>query len=172
MPNAMSDENRESGLKNYMTPAGWQALKDELFQLVNKERPEIVQIVNWAAGNGDRSENGDYLYGKRRMREIDRRIRFLTKRLEGAVVVDPATREATDQVFFGATVCILRGDGNEQTVRIVGVDEINTADNKISWVSPLARALIKAREGDEVILRMPEGDEAIEILSVEYVKID
>ncbi|MDO4641609.1 MAG: transcription elongation factor GreB [Neisseria sp.] len=168
----MSTDNPQSPPKNYITPSGWQTLKDELFQLVNKERPEIVQIVNWAASNGDRSENGDYLYGKRRMREIDRRIRFLTKRLEEAVVVDPATREATDQVFFGATVCILRGDGSEQTVRIVGVDEINTADNKISWVSPLARALIKAREGDEVLLRMPEGNEEIEILSVEYVKID
>lgn len=158
--------------KNYITPVGWQALKDELYQLVNKERPEIVQIVNWAASNGDRSENGDYLYGKRRMREIDRRIRFLTKRLEAAVVVDPELREATDQVFFGATVGLLRGDGREQTVKIVGVDEIDTAQNKISWISPLARCLIKAREGDEVILNTPEGSEEIEILSVEYIRID
>lgn len=158
--------------KNYITPVGWQALKDELYQLVNKERPEIVQIVNWAASNGDRSENGDYLYGKRRMREIDRRIRFLTKRLEAAVVVDPELREATDQVFFGATVGLLRGDGREQTVKIVGVDEIDTAQNKISWISPLARCLIKAREGDEVILNTPEGREEIEILSVEYIRID
>ncbi|ASK26558.1 transcription elongation factor GreB [Neisseria chenwenguii] len=158
--------------KNYITPAGWQALKDELYQLVNKERPEIVQIVNWAASNGDRSENGDYLYGKRRMREIDRRIRFLTKRLEAAVVVDPEAREATDQVFFGATVEILRGNGAEQTVRIVGVDEIDTAQNKISWISPLARALIKAREGDEVVLNTPEGREEIEILAVEYLRIE
>lgn len=158
--------------KNYLTPKGWQALKDELYQLVNKERPEIVQVVNWAAGNGDRSENGDYLYGKRRMREIDRRIRFLTKRLEAAVVVDPEQREPTDQVFFGATVGILRGDGSEQTVRIVGIDEIDTAQNKISWISPLARCLMKAREGDEVVLYGPEGREEIEILSVEYVRID
>ncbi len=158
--------------KNYITPVGWQALKDELYQLVNKERPEIVQIVNWAASNGDRSENGDYLYGKRRMREIDRRIRFLTKRLEAAVVVDPELREATDQVFFGATVGLLRGDGREQTVKIVGVDEIDTAQNKISWISPLARCLIKAREGDEVVLNTPEGREEIEILSVEYIRID
>ncbi len=157
---------------NYITPAGWQALKDELYQLVHKERPEIVQVVNWAASNGDRSENGDYLYGKRRMREIDRRIRFLTKRLEAAQVVDPESREASDQVFFGATVMILRGDGAEQQVRIVGVDEIDTARNKISWISPLARCLIKAREGDEVVLRGPEGAEEIEILSVEYVRID
>ncbi|MDO4227457.1 transcription elongation factor GreB [Neisseria sp.] len=157
---------------NYITPAGWQALKDELYSLVNKERPEIVQIVNWAAGNGDRSENGDYLYGKRRMREIDRRIRFLTKRLEAAQVVDPETREATDQVFFGATVELLRGDGSEQVVRIVGIDEIDTAKNKISWISPLARSLIKAREGDEVVLNGPEGREVIEILSVAYVRIE
>ena len=155
--------------KNYITPTGWQALKDELYHLVNKERPEIVQIVNWAASNGDRSEN---LYGKRRMREIDRRIRFLTKRLEAAVVVDPEAREATDQIFFSATVGLLRGDGREQTVKIVGVDEIDTAKNKISWISPLARSLIKAREGDEVVLDTPEGREVIEILSVEYIKID
>ena len=161
-----------SNTPNYLTPSGWQALKDELYQLVNKERPQIVQVVNWAAGNGDRSENGDYLYGKRRMREIDRRIRFLTKRLEAAVVVDPETREPTDQVFFSATVALLRGDGSEQTVKIVGVDEIDTAANKISWVSPLARCLIKAREGDEVVLNGPEGRETIEILSVQYLKIE
>ena len=161
-----------SAHKNYMTPAGWQALKDELFQLVNKERPEIVQVVNWAASNGDRSENGDYLYGKRRMREIDRRIRFLTKRLEAAQVVDPETREPTDQVFFGATVTLLRGSGEEQTVSIVGIDETDTALGKISLISPLARSLIKAREGDEVLLHTPEGRERIEILEVAYVKID
>ncbi|MBF0802968.1 MULTISPECIES: transcription elongation factor GreB [unclassified Neisseria] len=157
---------------NYITPAGWQALKDELYSLVHKERPEIVQIVNWAAGNGDRSENGDYLYGKRRMREIDRRIRFLTKRLEAAQVIDPETREATDQIFFGATVELLRGNGSGQVVKIVGIDEIDAAQNKISWVSPLARCLIKAREGDEVVLHGPEGREVIEVLSVAYVKID
>ena len=161
-----------SDTPNYLTPAGWRSLKDELYQLVNKERPEIVQIVNWAASNGDRSENGDYLYGKRRMREIDRRIRFLTKRLEAAQVVDPETREATDQIFFGATVTLLRGNGSEQTVKIVGIDEIDTAQNKISWISPLARCLIKAREGDEVSLNTPEGREDIEILEVAYVRID
>ena len=161
-----------SDTPNYITPAGWRSLKDELYQLVNKERPEIVQIVNWAASNGDRSENGDYLYGKRRMREIDRRIRFLTKRLEAAQVVDPETREATDQIFFGATVTLLRGNGSEQTVKIVGIDEIDTAQNKISWIAPLARCLIKAREGDEVSLNTPEGREDIEILEVAYVRID
>ena len=161
-----------SDTPNYITPAGWRSLKDELYQLVNKERPEIVQIVNWAASNGDRSENGDYLYGKRRMREIDRRIRFLTKRLEAAQVVDPETRETTDQIFFGATVTLLRGNGSEQTVKIVGIDEIDTAQNKISWISPLARCLIKAREGDEVLLNTPEGREDIEILEVAYVRID
>jgi transcription elongation factor GreB len=168
----MMNDAPASPPKNYITPTGWQALKDELYQLVHKERPEIVQVVNWAASNGDRSENGDYLYGKRRMREIDRRIRFLTKRLEAAVVVDPETREPTDQVFFSATVALLRGDGSEQTVKIVGVDEIDTAANKISWVSPLARCLIKAREGDEVVLNGPEGRETIEILSVQYLKIE
>lgn len=156
---------------NYITPAGWQALKDELYSLVNKERPEIVQVVNWAASNGDRSENGDYLYGKRRMREIDRRIRFLTKRLEAAQVIDPETREATDQVFFGATVTLLRGNGSEQVVSIVGIDETDAARNKISWISPLARCLIKAREGDAVVLRTPEGREDIEILEVAYIRI-
>ena len=161
-----------SDTPNYITPAGWQSLKDELYHLVNKERPEIVQVVNWAASNGDRSENGDYLYGKRRMREIDRRIRFLTKRLEAAQVIDPETREPTDQVFFGATVTLLRGSGEEQTVSIVGIDETDTALGKISWISPLARSLIKAREGDEVLLHTPEGRERIEILQVAYVKID
>ena len=168
----MMNDAPASPPKNYITPTGWQALKDELYQILRKERPEIVQVVNWAASNGDRSENGDYLYGKRRMREIDRRIRFLTKRLEAAVVVDPETREPTDQVFFSATVALLRGDGSEQTVKIVGVDEIDTAANKISWVSPLARCLIKAREGDEVVLNGPEGRETIEILSVQYLKIE
>lgn len=147
-------------------------MQDELYQLVHKERPEIVQIVNWAASNGDRSENGDYLYGKRRMREIDRRIRFLSKRLEGAIVVDPETRETTDQVFFAATVTIERGNGLEQTVKIVGEDEINALENKISWKSPLARALIKAREGDTVWLNTPDGREQIEILEVQYIKIE
>ena len=160
------------GGKNYITRAGYQALRDELSHLLDVERPEVVQVVSWAASNGDRSENGDYLYGKKRLREIDRRIRFLTKRLEAAQVVDPETREATDQIFFGATVELLRGNGEEQTVRIVGVDEIDTARHKISWTSPLARALLKAREGDEVVFHGPEGREEIEVLTVAYVKIE
>lgn len=161
-----------SELKYYMTPQGQQVLQQELHQLVHKQRPEIVQIVNWAASNGDRSENGDYLYGKRRMREIDRRIRFLTKRLEHAVVIDPETREDTDQIFFAATVTIERGDGTEQTVKIVGEDEIDPAKHKISWKSPMARALIKAREGDTVWLDRADERERIDILAVQYIKID
>ncbi|TIC78759.1 transcription elongation factor GreB [Crenobacter intestini] len=157
--------------KNYITPQGWQRLKDELYQLVNRERPEVVQVVNWAASNGDRSENGDYLYGKRRLREIDRRIRFLTRRLEAAEVVDPELREATDQIFFSATVEILRGDGTEQTLSIVGVDEIDLARGRISWISPIARTLIKAREGDTVYFRGPDGDEEIEVLAVRYERL-
>lgn len=155
-----------------MTPAGQQAMQNELYLLVNKERPEIVQIVNWAASNGDRSENGDYLYGKRRMREIDRRIRFLSNRLQHAVVVDPELRGDCDQIFFSATVTIERAGGEEQTVRIVGEDEIDPSNNKISWKSPLARCLMKAHEGDTVFLNTPEGREAIEILEVAYLKID
>ena len=159
--------------KNYITPKGWQNLKDELYQLVNKERPHIVEIVNWAASNGDRSENGDYIYGKRRLREIDRRIRFLTKRLEIAEVVDPASREACEQIFFGATVDILRENGTEQTVSIVGVDEANPSEGKISWISPMAKCLIKAFNGDSVMLTSPDNQqECIEIIDVRYVPIE
>lgn len=158
--------------KNYMTPQGWQALKDELSFLVHKDRPEVVNVVNWAAGNGDRSENGDYIYGKRRLREIDRRIRFLTKRLEEVLVVDPETREKTDQVFFGATVAIEREFLGAQVIKIVGVDELDLSKGKISWVSPLAKALIKQHEGDVIVFRTPDGEEEIEIVSVEYIAID
>ena len=171
---AADDEADEQELKqlptgrNYMTPAGWQRMKDELYQLVHKERPEVVNVVSWAAGNGDRSENGDYLYGKRRLREIDRRIRFLTKRLEIAEVVDPETREATDQVFFGATVTVWRQSGEEQTLSIVGIDEVDLSQGRVSWISPIARTLLKAREGDVVRLRTPAGVEDIEILDVQY----
>lgn len=174
---AADDEADEQELKqlptgrNYMTPAGWQRMKDELYQLVHKERPEVVNVVSWAAGNGDRSENGDYLYGKRRLREIDRRIRFLTKRLEIAEVVDPETREATDQVFFGATVTVLRQSGEEQTLSIVGIDEVDLSQGRVSWISPIARTLLKAREGDVVRLRTPAGFEDIEILDVQYRKL-
>ena len=158
--------------KNYVTPTGFKALKDEALNLIDKERPELVKVIQWAAANGDRSENADYIYGKRRLREIDRRIRFLTKRLDAAVVVDPATREATDQVFFGATVTVLHENAAEKTYAIVGIDEADPARNLISWISPLAKVLLKSREGDVVVLRSPSGEEKIEIISVEYRDID
>ncbi|MCS6766889.1 MAG: transcription elongation factor GreB [Candidatus Protistobacter heckmanni] len=157
-----------AGVKNYITRAGHVRMKEELLRLIDVDRPEVVKIVSWAASNGDRSENGDYIYGKKRLREIDRRIRFLIKRLELAEVVDPAAREGTDQVFFGATVTYLRPSGEETTVRIVGVDEVNLDQNDVSWRSPVAMALIKAREGDTVPLRTPAGVEQIEILEVQY----
>ena len=160
-----------AGARNYMTPGGFARLSGELEHLVQKERPELVATVAWAASNGDRSENGDYIYGKKRLREIDRRIRFLIKRLDVAEVVDPQARrdeEASDQVFFGATVTIADARASERTVSIVGIDEIDTARGYISWISPMARALIKAREGDTVTLHTPGGVEEIEILRVRY----
>jgi transcription elongation factor GreB len=157
-----------AGTKNYITPAGFKRLKDEALHLLDRERPELVKVIQWAASNGDRSENADYIYGKRRLREIDRRIRFLTRRLDAAVVVDPAQREPTDQVFFGATVTVAHGDGSEKTYAIVGIDEADVGRGRISWISPLARTLIKAREGDTVILRTPGGEDALEILEVAY----
>ena len=158
--------------KNYVTPTGFKRLKDEALHLLDKERPDLVKVVHWAASNGDRSENADYIYGKRRLREIDRRIRFLTKRLDAAVVVDPAVREATDQVFFGATVTVIHNNGEEKTYSIVGIDEADASRGRISWISPLARALLKAHEGDTVLLRTPAGQEEIEIVSIEYREID
>ena len=155
------------GQKNYITPGGYARLKSELDRLVDKERPEVVGIVSWAAGNGDRSENGDYIYGKKRLREIDRRIRFLVRRLDIAEVVDPAGRD-TDQVFFGATVAIVNRRGEPRDVSIVGIDETDTARGYISWISPMARALLKARAGDTVSLVTPAGPEEIEILDVRY----
>ena len=159
------------GSKNYVTPAGYARLREELMSLLDVERPKVVEVVSWAAKNGDRSENGDYLYGKKRLREIDRRIRYLTKRLEAAEVVDPATREETDQVFFGATVTYATREGDEQTVRIVGIDEMDPGRHYVSWISPVARALIKAREGDTVHLHTPAGEQEIEILEVRYEEI-
>ena len=156
------------GTRNYITPTGHKRLKDELLHLIDVERPEVVRTVSWAASNGDRSENGDYIYGKKRLREIDRRIRFLTRRLDFAEVVDPAAREATDQVFFGATVLYATGDRRENRVRIVGIDEVDPARGQVSWISPIARAMIKAREGDTVTLRTPGGVETLEILEVRY----
>jgi transcription elongation factor GreB len=154
------------GGKNYMTRTGFGRLKAELKLLVEAERPEVVKTVTWAASNGDRSENGDYLYGKKRLREIDRRVRYLIKRLESAEVVDSAGRD-TDQVFFGARVRIRIGDSTKE-VTIVGTDEVDPARGHVSWVSPIARALLKAREGDIVLLRSPAREEQVEILEVSY----
>ena len=156
------------GTKNYITPIGYRRLHDELTRLLNVERPEVVQTVAWAASNGDRSENGDYIYGKKRLREIDRRLRFLTKRLEAAEVVDPAVREPTDQIFFGATVRYCTQAGDEREIKIVGIDEVDVSQGHVSWISPIARALAKAREGDTVTLRTPAGEESIDILEVQY----
>jgi transcription elongation factor GreB len=157
-----------AGAKNYVTPLGFQRLRDELQQLMRVERPKIVDIVAWAAGNGDRSENGDYIYGKRRLREIDGRIRFLSKRLEIAEIVDPARQQKQDQVFFGATVTYVDPRGAEKTVTIVGVDEADLGEGKVSWASPLAKAIARARAGDAVELRTPGGIERIEVLKVDY----
>jgi transcription elongation factor GreB len=159
------------GSKNYLTPHGWRRMRDELTWLVKTERPQVTSVVSWAAKLGDRSENADYQYGKKRLREIDWRIRYLTRRLEAAEVVDPAVREETDQVFFGATVTYSSSSGEEQTVRIVGIDETDPARRYVSWISPVARALIKCREGDVVHLRTPGGDEELEILEVRYEEI-
>src|SRR4051794_26057350 len=157
-----------AGTKNYMTPAGHRHMKEELLHLIDVDRPEVVRIVSWAASNGDRSENGDYIYGKRRLREIDRRIRFLTKRLDLAAVVDPSVHHGSDQIFFGATVTYENQAGEEHTVTIVGIDELDPLNGKISWISPVARALTKAREGDSVTLRTPAGVDELTILSVSY----
>lgn len=157
-----------TGARNYITPEGYRRLREELLSLLDKERPEVVRTVSWAASNGDRSENGDYIYGKKRLREIDRRIRFLTRRLDIAEVVDPSAREATDQIFFGATVTYATGDGTEHQVTIVGIDEVDPAKGRVSWISPIARAMLKAREGDVVRLETPAGTENLEILAVSY----
>ena len=159
------------GTRNYITPAGHSRLRDELEELVKRERPRVVEIVAWAASNGDRSENGDYIYGKRRLREIDRRIRFLTRRLEIAEVVDPARQGDNDQVFFGARVTVADGEGKENTYTIVGVDEADAASGRISWVSPLARALIKARAGDSVRFQSPLGVRELDIVDVAYQSV-
>ncbi|SHN19667.1 transcription elongation factor GreB [Rhizobacter sp. OV335] len=158
------------GTRNYMTPAGYQALRHELLTLLDDERPKVVEVVSWAAKNGDRSENGDYLYGKKRLREIDRRIRFLTKRLDIAEVADPSLHHGNDQVFFGATVTYANERGEERTVTIKGVDESDSSQGEISWIAPIARALLKARVGDEVQLMTPGGLERIEVIDVQYPK--
>lgn len=157
------------GARNYMTPEGFARMREELDTFLRKERPEVVKVVSWAAGNGDRSENGDYIYGKKRLREIDRRVRYLSKRLANAEVVDQARRGKTNKVFFGATVTTANEKGDERTVKIVGVDEVDLAKGHVSWISPIAKALLRAEEGDVVKLRTPHGIEELEILSVRYL---
>jgi transcription elongation factor GreB len=164
--------SRPRGTKNYITPAGYRRLRDELKQLLDAERPELVRTVAWAASNGDRSENADYIYGKRRLREIDRRIRFLGKRLEHAEVVDPAARESTEQVFFGARVTYVDQQGEERTITIVGIDEVDPQRHRVSWIAPVARALLKARVGDVVSFQSPRGPEELEIVDVRYEAIE
>jgi transcription elongation factor GreB len=156
------------GTKNYMTPQGYQRIREELLRLIDVERPEVVAVVHWAASNGDRSENGDYIYGKRRLRQIDSRIRFLTKRMDLAEVVDPSVHHGSDQIFFGATITYENQDGVQQTVTIQGIDELDPLNGIISWISPVARALTKARVGDVITLKTPSGIDELEILDVTY----
>jgi transcription elongation factor GreB len=156
------------GGKNYITPQGYARLRSELLELIDTERPKVVDIVHWAASNGDRSENGDYLYGKKRLREIDRRIRFLTKRLEIAEIVDPSVHQGSDQVFFGATVTYLEDDSVERTITIMGIDEADGNLGQVSWMSPVARALLKSRVGDEISLAAPGGLHRLEVMDVQY----
>jgi transcription elongation factor GreB len=167
---AADDEETESvpGGKNYITPDGFERLKAERRQLWSQDRPEVVRVVEWAAGNGDRSENGDYIYGKKRLREIDRRLRFLDKRLAAAVPVDPSRQTRRDQVFFGATVTYVREDDSETTITISGIDETAFGPARISWTSPVARALMQKRIGDTVTVRTPSGPEQLEILAIAY----
>lgn len=157
-----------AGGKNYITPAGYARLRDELLDLIDNERPKVVEAVHWAASNGDRSENGDYLYGKKRLREIDRRIRFLTKRLEIAEVVDPSLHAGRNQVFFGSTVTYIDDEGIERTITIMGIDEADSRESQVSWISPVARALLKAHVGDEVLLPTPGGVRSLEVVAVQY----
>jgi transcription elongation factor GreB len=161
-----------AGTKNYMTPAGYRKLKEEYMHLLDVERPSVVQTVSWAAGNGDRSENGDYIYGKRRLREIDRRLRFLAKRMENSEVVDPVQRQGCEQVFFGATVTVCHEDGTERSYSIVGIDEADAGKGLISWVSPLARTLLKTRADDVVMLQLPGGAEELVVVEVSYRGIE
>ncbi len=157
-----------SGSKNYITPLGYARIKTELLDLIDNERPKVVEIVHWAASNGDRSENGDYIYGKKRLREIDRRIRFLTKRMEMAEISDPTIHHGNSQIFFGATVTYADGAGVQRTVTILGIDEADSSKNQVSWVSPIARTLLKTHTGDVLKLVTPAGIEEIEVISVDY----
>jgi transcription elongation factor GreB len=174
MPKAATKESPQPALKNYITPSGLQRLRDELKFLLTRERPAVTQVVAWAASNGDRSENADYKYGKRRLRQIDSRIRFLTKRIDAAEVVDPQaprSGRAATQVFFGATVRYANAAGDERVVSVVGADEVDLDRHYISWVSPLARALMKSKPGDRVVLRAPGGTEELDVLDVRYERI-
>lgn len=157
-----------AGGKNYITPLGYAKLRAELLDLIDNERPKVVDIVHWAASNGDRSENGDYIYGKKRLREIDRRIRFLTKRLEIAEVADPSLHHGHDQIFFGATVSYADASGREQSITILGIDEADSSQAQVSWVSPIARTLLKAHVGDVLRLITPTGIDELEVLAVTY----
>jgi transcription elongation factor GreB len=159
------------GSKNYITPEGAEKLKAELKQLLHHDRPELVKVIQWAASNGDRSENGDYIYGKRRLREIDRRIRFLSKRLESVEIVDPAARamQTVDRVLFGATVTIGEEDGSTKVIKIVGVDESEPGRGRVSWISPIARSLMNSKVGDVVVLKTPQGERDLEVLKVQYL---
>lgn len=161
------EAEQSAGFKNYITPAGYARLRAELDHLWSVERPKLVETIHWAASNGDRSENGDYIYGKRRLREIDRRVRFLSKRIDIAVVVDNAGKEH-QQVFFGATVTVADPQGHERTVSIVGTDEVDPEHGRVSWISPIAKAVLKARVGEVVLLRTPAGVEEIEIVEIAY----
>lgn len=159
------------GRKNYITTQGLQRLKDELSELLYKERPKVVEVVAWAASNGDRSENADYQYGKKRLREIDRRIRFLNKRIDAAEVVEP-TEQKGGKILFGATVTVADEDGNDRVYKIVGIDEADAVKGKVSWISPVGQALLQASEGDSVTLKTPRGDEELEILKIQYIPIE
>ena len=159
---------RVAGAKNYITPAGYDRLKDELLRLIDDDRPKVVEAVYWAASNGDRSENGDYIYGKKRLREIDRRIRFLTQRLEIAAIVDPSIHYGKDQVFFGSTVRYADATGMQTTVTILGIDEADTLAGEVSWLSPVATALLKSRLGDDVQMMTPDGAQTLEVVRVSY----
>lgn len=162
---ASEEQALPQGIKNYITPQGLARLKEELHRLLYEERPALVRTVSWAASNGDRSENGDYIYGKRRLREIDRRIRFLSKRIEIAVVVDPVTQK-TDRVLFATSVVVQDEDGKKRKYRIVGIDEANPSRGEISWISPMAKALLNAKVGDLVSLKTPRGEEELEVLQI------
>jgi transcription elongation factor GreB len=161
-------ESQPFDFKNYVTPHGYAILQNELRQLLREERPKIVETVSWAAKNGDRSENGDYIYGKRRLREIDRRVRYLTKQVESAVVVDPKQQQSLTQVFFGATITYLGNNDEQKTIKLVGIDEADYTQNKISWISPIAKALLKSRVGDVIEFKAPAGVEAVTVLRITY----